>query len=594
MKPVLLFFAIFVSLILCAQVNETFSDGDFAENPEWIGITQHFRVNSSGQLQSYAPTTSVSYLFTHSEAIVNAVWECWVKITYPTSSSNFASIYIVSDNSDIVNGCNGYYVQIGGTNDEVSLFVQQGTKKTKIIDGTDKRTDGNPVVIQVKVKRDAKGNFELYSKTATETEYFLEGKTQNTIVKNSSYFGLLYSNTSTTGSAYYFDDILVTGENAPDTEAPAFKSIRIEAPDKVHVTFTEKMNFSKAIFEIDKGVGTPTGVQVATDNKSVKLSFGKVFNKGELYTLLGTGLTDLAGNNLQNNTISTGIPEAIEVGDLTWNEVMFEHPENSVEYLEIYNKSEKVLSISGLVFTSRKTDGTMNTGNKIPEQTLIGPKSYLAWCSDADSLRKYYGLPAEHKILKTSWSTLNNESATIVLCNGAKDTIYDELKYNAKWHHALVKNRKGVALEKINPYLDTQNSVSWHSAGSEVIYGTPGFKNSQYRDIETSEIVQKFVWIEPKAFSPDMDGIDDVCFIRYKTETNGYVANVIILNAVGERVYQLAANVLLSSEGHLMWDGRTDKGKNANVGIYVLYFEAFNPQTGDRKAKKLPIVVTSR
>jgi len=44
----------------------------------------------------------------------------------------------------------------------------------------------------------------------------------------------------------------------------------------------------------------------------------------------------------------------------------------------------------------------------------------------------------------------------------------------------------------------------------------------------------------------------------------------------------------------MIWDGKTDKGRNANVGVYVLYFEMFNPQNGVRRHSKLPIVVSSR
>ena len=60
-------------------------------------------------------------------------------------------------------------------------FVQEGTKKTKIIDGIDKRTDGNSVEMRIKVTRDADGNFSLYSKLPTETDFVLEGTTQNNI-----------------------------------------------------------------------------------------------------------------------------------------------------------------------------------------------------------------------------------------------------------------------------------------------------------------------------------------------------------------------------------------------------------------------------
>ena len=151
-----------------------------------------------------------------------------------------------------------------------------------------------------------------------------------------------------------------------------------------------------------------------------------------------------------------------------------------------------------------------------------------------------------------------------------------------------------MALERINPDLPTQDPASWHSAASEVNYGTPGYKNSQYRSLDEVSAADKFVWADPEAFTPDNDGVNDICMIHYKTDTNGFVANALILTPNGEKVFHLASNQLLSTEGMLSWDGRTDKGKNVNAGVYVLYFEMFNPQTGVRKQSKLPIVVSFR
>jgi len=865
MKNLSLFFVIFVPIFCFGQVNESFLDGNFINNPIWTGTTSNFYVNSSFQLQSKATTASTSFLFTSSEAIENAIWECWVKVTYSTSATNYAAVYLTSDRSDITSGCNGYYVQIGGTNDEVSLFVQEGTKKTKIIDGTDKRTDGNPVEILIKVTRDADGNFTLYSKLPAETSYVQEGTTQNNVIKGSNFFGLMYVNTSTTGSSYYFDDIVVSGTKITDTEAPTWTSLSLEQPNKLKLVFSEAMDVSKAVFNVDQGINSPSSITLSDDKKSIDLTFASNFEKGKIYKLQLSGLTDLAGNALAETTRTIGIIEPKAVGDLilnevmfenplnsleyvelynksaklmdvsnivittrktdgtlntgskvppktwllphtylalcanadsvrnyhkcptesnivtatgswyslnnesstlvlasaakdtiydeltyntkwhnswvtnpkgislersgpdlptqnqfswhscvststnngtpgftnsvyvdtevpTWisfsmeqpnklklvfsegmdvsksvfsvdnnfgslstitvsddkksidlnfasnfekgklyklqlsgltdlagnalaetartigivepkavgdlilNEVMFENPLNSLEYVELYNKSDKLLDVSNMVVTTRKTDGTLNTGSKVPLNTRLLPHAYLALCANADSVRNYHHCPAEANILTVtgSWSALNNESSTLVLVSTDKDTIYDELNYNVKWHNVFVKHPKGVALERINPSLPTQNAASWHSAASEVNYGTPGYQNSQYRDISVNEVDPKIFRTDPEAFSPDNDGVNDVCFIRYKTDNTGYVANVLILNQVGMKVYQLATSILLSSEGFLSWDGRTDKGKIANPGIYVLYIELFNPQTGAKKIIKLPIVVSTR
>lgn len=595
MKSHLLFFTIFVPVFLFAQINESFTDGNFTANPVWTGNTQNFKVTTSGQLQSCAQSTSVSALFTPSVSFINAEWNCWVKINYSTSSSNYAAIYISSDTDSISNGCNAYYVQIGGTNDEVSLFVQQGTKKTKIIDGADKRTDGNPLEINIKVTRDANGNFELYSKLPNESNFVSEGKTQNQLITESQFFGLVYSNTSTTGNAYLFDDIKVTGDKAEDKVPPHWESISITAARNLQISFSEKMNFENASFRIDNGMENPRSVTVSQNRKEAVLGFNTDFQKGIKYTLTISGLTDLSGNEPTETSGWTGIRETALPGDIVWNEIMFENPVSSVEYIEICNQSDKVIDLTGKEFATRKSDGTLNPPIRFPASLLIAPQSYLAFCSDPDSLRNFYTLTNNGSIIKTSWTALNNETATLVLCNESQDTVYDEITYHVKWHNVVIKNPKGVAIEKINPALPSADAASWHSAASVVKYGTPGYENSQFRAINSPDIPDgQTVWVEPASFSPDNDGVDDLCFIRYKFNTTGNTGNVLILNATGTKVAAPATAVVLQSEGFISWDGKTDKGNVANPGIYVVYFEIFNPETGFKKTKKIPVVVTLR
>lgn len=253
------------------------------------------------------------------------------------------------------------------------------------------------------------------------------------------------------------------------------------------------------------------------------------------------------------------------------------------------------MDLSKISYGTRKTDGSFTPSNFFPAKTLILPQQYLALTTNPDTIRKVFDAPDAAKIIQAAkWSALNNAGASLLITNATGDSIFDEVKYDVKWHHPMVKITAGVSLERINPSLPSQNSDSWHSAASEVHYGTPGYRNSQFREISTAEIPEKWVWIEPECFTPDNDGMDDICLIRYKTEASGFTANALIFNSVGVKVRQLAANQLLSTDGYMTWDGRTDKGKNINPGIYMLYFEVFNAESGVRKVEKLPVVVSAR
>ena len=112
MKKLAFIFMLFIPIFSFGQLTESFADGDFTVNPAWTGTTTNFMVNAAGQLQSKATAASTSYLFTPSEAIDTATWECWVKVNYNPSSGNYPAIYLVSDSDNPLNGCNGYFVKI--------------------------------------------------------------------------------------------------------------------------------------------------------------------------------------------------------------------------------------------------------------------------------------------------------------------------------------------------------------------------------------------------------------------------------------------------------------------------------------------------
>src|SRR5688572_12346646 len=135
-----------VSAHVCiAQFADNFSDGDFTNNPSWSGDNSRFSVESS-QLRLTAPAvTDVAYLSTASAAINDAVWEFFLRMDFATSGTNYTDVYLVSDNPVLTGPLNGYFVRVGNSTDEVSLYRQSGTTKTEIIDGLDSRVVIDPV-----------------------------------------------------------------------------------------------------------------------------------------------------------------------------------------------------------------------------------------------------------------------------------------------------------------------------------------------------------------------------------------------------------------------------------------------------------------
>jgi hypothetical protein len=174
------------------------------------------------------------------------------------------------------------------------------------------------------------------------------------------------------------------------------------------------------------------------------------------------------------------------------------------------------------------------------------------------------------------------------------ESIIDEIAYSEKWHFPLIDNPQGVALERID-YNDTslvpaKQEKNWHSAATSVGYGTPTYKNSQYR---TNEEAQGQINVSPEIVSPDNDGHDDFATIEFSFPGAGYVASITIFDASGRPVRYLQQNALCGTRGNFRWDGLGEKNQKLPAGIYIIYTEVFNLQ-GKRKHFKNPIVLARR
>jgi hypothetical protein len=180
----------------------------------------------------------------------------------------------------------------------------------------------------------------------------------------------------------------------------------------------------------------------------------------------------------------------------------------------------------------------------------------------------------ENMLLLAQLPSLPDDHGNIVLLND-RGIIIDELNYEEQWHFPLITNREGVALERIDGSLPTQHKDNWTSAASDAGYGTPTYRNSQYRSMQAS---QGKITIDPPVFSPDNDGMNDLCFIHYQLNTPGKVGSVTIFDLNGNPVRRLYEQGTLSEKGSFRWDGLDDKGNRSPVGVYIVLTTLFDLQ----------------
>jgi hypothetical protein len=249
---------LFITQQLFAQVQENFDDGSFLENPPWSGDDSLF--DASGlKLQLKAPPISgTAYLSTPSTAIINASWEFKITLTFNPSGSNFARIYLVSDQIELSQALNGYFILVGGSSDEISLYKQSGTTLTRLIDGRDGVLNLSNVSCTLKATRDSTGYWNLLSDIESPGIFFSEGTALDVQHLSAAYTGVWCRYTATRADKFFFDDIRVSGspyippplakmKDVLITEVFADPSPRQDLPDYEYV---EIYNRSKNPFSL--------------------------------------------------------------------------------------------------------------------------------------------------------------------------------------------------------------------------------------------------------------------------------------------------------------------------------------------------------
>ncbi len=325
----------------------------------------------------------------------------------------------------------------------------------------------------------------------------------------------------------------------------------------------------------------------------VKLSLSGL-KSGGVYNMVVSELRDVNGNWL-NGTIPFGVSDSCKCNDIVINEILAHPKEGGAAFVELYNRSQKIIELNTLFLNRRKPSGELD--DACPISAMGGqlfPGEYLVLTTSQKGVCGFYTCKGNGKWIEMSnFVPLSDAEGNVLLVNRA-GAVIDSVGYDEKRHEFTIQNPAGVSFERANPDWASDDPDNWHSSASDAGYATPGYKNSQFREVVDGNSSATCFWTDAKSFTPDNDGVDDLLPIRYKMPENGYSATVTVFDAVGRCVRQIVNNAVLGAEGVLEWDGISDSGKIAEVGVYVIYIDAVQPLKGKRHRAKIACVVAMK
>lgn len=468
-------------IITWSQFSDDFSDGDFHIDPNWSGDVSNFEVDGNLVLHLNAPAVAdISYLSLPSIIMNDVTWDFWLKLGFNPSSTNYARIYIVADKANLKGPLNGYFVHVGNTSDEISLYKQTGLLTTKIIDGVDGSVNMASVNARIKVTRDGVGNWELFRDTTGGMTYLTEGMVFDDTHTTTTHFGVYCNYTATRSTLFYFDEI---GTPYIDNIAPIIEDVVAISDTEVTILFSEEVDESTATmllnYTINLGIGNPVSVVVDITNPSrLNLSFGTAFENGTTYTLTTSNVEDLVGNVLLSPSVTDFLyfePAIPAFNDVILSEI-FPDPSPviglpEVEFFEIYNRTNKFFDLD-------KWTVNDNTSEAKFSPYILRPDEYVVICGigngvlfGIDNVLELEGLP-----------TLTNAQDYLVLKSQSGEVI-DSVHYFLSWYKDNVKKDGGWTLERKHVDTPCSDEHNW-AASIDISGGTPGKKNSLWTDMD--------------------------------------------------------------------------------------------------------------
>ncbi|WP_066406214.1 lamin tail domain-containing protein [Flavisolibacter tropicus] len=384
----------------------------------------------------------------------------------------------------------------------------------------------------------------------------------------------------------------VHGLNSDNTP-PVLLQVYPIGTDTLVLRFNEPLDSASAATMVNYTISgnTVTGIKLeAPLFQTVYLKLGAPLKANTTYTIKSTNIKDCKGN-AGESTVITGIPEAAAALDIVINEILFNPAPNGDDYVELYNNSNKLIDAKDLFIANRNSTGAIASKKQLTTNSFfIAPGAYVVVTENKAGLSLRYHVKQPEAVLELSTlPSFPDDKGTVVLLNQA-GTVLDEVIYNSSWHFDLIANPEGVSLERLDPKGVSQEANNWHSAASTAGYGTPTYKNSQYKQVEEGHTL---INITPKVFSPDNDGYDDIAFIQYQAIEPGWVANITLFDVRGVPVRYLVKNGTMGLKGNWIWDGLNEQHQKLPVGTYIVLIELFNLE-GKRERFKETVVLARK
>lgn len=264
----------------------------------------------------------------------------------------------------------------------------------------------------------------------------------------------------------------LANEVEQDVSPPVWENLRTSGSEAFVLRFNERLDKKTAIQMGNYSIEPTLDIFSINVNRNiVEIIFNGNLQSNTEYEVTIKEITDLFGNTLKSETRSVEYLHFVEAEprQVVINEILYRRLKaGSPEFVEIYNRSEKNIDLSGWTLSNASGSTTLPAG------TYIKGYDYLVF-TDVESFAAKSG-----KIHYLSgFQSLSNNGDAVVLKNRV-DTVIDSLFYLPSWG----ENTPGVSLERRDPAAISIDPTNWMPSSADG-GSTPAAENSRFELDET-------------------------------------------------------------------------------------------------------------
>jgi hypothetical protein len=225
---------------------------------------------------------------------------------------------------------------------------------------------------------------------------------------------------------------------------------------------------------------------------------------------------------------------------------------------------------------------------------LIYPNSFIVFTPSKSNINSYYFSKDSTVIFDATIPSLDDKKGNIRLSvfQGFRFVTLDQFAYSDNMHNALLDSKEGVSLERLSYNLPTDSRSNWQSAAETQGGATPGIKNSQYLNLDSTSVQKNTILLSSDYITPNGDGDKDFLLMQFKLLQAGSKIHVQIYDLAGNRINDLS-QVIHGTDDFIKWDGIDSDGRKVITGNYIIHCTFVNVSSGVKK-EKLTVAVINK